>query len=166
MKTTIISLLFLFNFTISFAQHHQRNEGVRFSPQQYKQELETFVKQKANLTDEEAKEVMPVIHEMMSKQRELKRQEFSLTRNLRKESATDADYEKALRQQVDLAIEDKNIEKQYMLKLSKYISWHKIMKVRFGLQQFNFEAIKKFQPNGPRRDGNRRGDNRNNANKQ
>lgn len=123
----------------------QHNQQQQFSPEAFKQFLEQFIRERAGLTQQEGQVFFPMLHEMMSKQREVQNKIFA---NMRKgnNAKTEAEYEQILNQNAELSIEDSRIEIAYYKRFHKVLSWEKIYKVRNALYQFNMEALRKFTP--------------------
>ncbi len=117
----------------------------QFSPEAFKQRLEQFVTQHAGLTQQESQQFFPLLHEMLSKQRQIQN---NINANLRKgnEAKSESDFERLLKQNAQLEIENNRIELSYYQKFHKILTWEKIYKVKGALYLFNMEALRKFAP--------------------
>ena len=134
--------------------HGQWNPGARqpgfggqqqFSPEAFKQRLEQFVSQHAGLTQQEGQQFFPLLQEMLGKQRQVQNK---INANLRKgnEAKSESDFERLLKENAELEIENNRIELNYYQKFHKILSWEKIYKVKGALYLFNMEALRKFTP--------------------
>ena len=56
----------------------QSEKRARFSPEEFKAKLETFIAQRACLSQGECEKVFPIYHEMKEKQRELQKREHRI----------------------------------------------------------------------------------------
>lgn len=138
----------------------QRNGGPRrqFSPEEYEKRMQDFIKQKACLTEEEACKFFPLLKEMFNAKRELdnkQRAKFKFGKELNEEEC-----KKIMLEMTEMELEHKKIEqKYYTKKFPSVISWNKIIKVRWALEQFKMEALRQFSPQrgegGPRPNFNR-----------
>ena len=117
----------------------------QFSPEAFKQRLEQFVTQHAGLTQQECQKFFPLLHEMLSKQRQVQNK---INANLRKgnDAKSESDFERLLKENAELEIENNRIELAYYQKFHKVLSWEKIHKVKGALYLFNMEALRKFTP--------------------
>ena len=145
MKRIMIALCCLLMTTMSFAQGNGQWQRHEFSPERYKQKLEEFVTREAGLTPEEAQRLFPMLHEMLAKQLHNNNAQREAMRSCG-ENASEADYEKAIKQTLALDVENKRLEQDYYKKFHSVISWKKIHAVRMALWKFQMEALRRFTP--------------------
>ncbi len=150
----MIALCCLLMTTMSFAQGNGQWQRHEFSPERYKQKLEEFVTHEAGLTPEEAQRLFPMLHEMLAKQLHNNNAQREAMRSCG-ENASEADYEKAIKQTLALDVENSRLEQDYYKKFHSVISWKKIHAVRMALWKFQMEALRRFTPhtgNGAQRE--------------
>lgn len=136
----------LFIATAMSAQFGQSNQGPKpFSPEAYNQSLENFVRDKADLTQQECQKFFPMMHEMLNKQRDVTGK-IHMVMFKGSSAKTEADYEQCITQITDLEVQSKKIEQVYYKKFHNVLSWEKILKVRNALYRFSMEALQKFTP--------------------
>lgn len=152
MKRIFINILLLCICMAAMAQgnHPQRRD---FSPEEYWKNLKEFVTKEAGLTNEEADGFIPLMKEMMDEQHKNNRKSFEITRSCN-EGTTESEYGTAVKQLLELDVENRRIEETYYKKFHTVMSWEKVFKVRTALYKFNREALNRFNP---RRGGGHRG---------
>lgn len=123
----------------------QRQEGRRskFDPNLFKQKMETFVSQKAEITSEEAAVFFPLFHEMMDKQRSINWKIRKLMRE-GKSVQDEARYKEIVEDILNYEVAQKELEKTYTERFSKVLSWSKIFKVKKAVNDFNMDALRKY----------------------
>lgn len=130
-------------------RHYGTNEGQRkeFNPEQFKKHMREFVTREANLTEQEATRLFPMLNEMQEKQFKLMKQQRELMQKGRNTANLSEDeYEKIVTQSTALEIESKKVEQNYYKKFHTILSWRKIHAVRMALNRFQMEALKQFHP--------------------
>ena len=100
----------------------------------------------AGLTTEEAQKVLPMLHEMLQRQRKNNDEARDAMMSC-KEGASEADYERAVTKALTLDLENKRIEGDYYKKFHSMLTWKKIHAVRIALWKFQREALRRFSPN-------------------
>lgn len=156
----IVTLVLCFSMVLPMAaqqnwQQRNQQQGQRqFSPEAYNKRQEEFVKNEAGLTQQEAQNFFPMMHEMLNKQREVQGKiHHTIMQGMN--AKTEADYEQHIKLITDLGIENSKIEQTYYKKFHSVLSWQKIYKVRVALQQFNMEVLKMFTPQVPQQNWQR-----------
>ncbi len=144
MKRIFINILMLCFSLASIAQgnHPQRRD---FSPEEYWKNLKEFVTQEAGLTSEEADGFIPMLKEMMDEQHKNNRKSFDIIRSCN-EGTTESEYGTAVKQLLELDVENRRIEETYYKKFHTVMSWEKVFKVRHALYKFSREALNRFNP--------------------
>jgi len=142
-------LLVVLAFVCAFAQAQPQPGGERkkFSPEQFKKDLEQFVTKEAELTQEEATKFFPMLHELMDRQR----RNGDLQRDLMHScnaNSTEAQYQRALEKSINCELANKKLEKDYLKKFNTVLSWNKIYRVRMALNKFQRTLLRRFAPPG------------------
>ena len=128
----------------------QENKRPRFNPEEFKAKMETFISQKAGLTQEESGKLLPIFQEMKEKQRNLKQKEHKA-----KKDFTAFDNEKKC-QEVLLEITEiheelAEIEENYYKKMCKAVSAQKAYKVMLADDAFHREMLQHAYNNKQKR---------------
>ncbi len=147
MKKLIFTLLCLLMTIGMAAQRPNQEQGKRkeFSPEAYRQRMESFIAKEACLSNEEQEKFFPMLREMMEAQRKLMEQEREIMMS-GKEAKTEADFEKIIKKTTELQVENRKIEVTYYKKFYKVLTWEKIYKVRVAITKFNMHALRNFAP--------------------
>jgi len=132
----------------------QSEKRARFSPEEFKAKLETFIAQRAYLSPSECEKVFPIYHEMKEKQRELQKKEHQLKYKTLKFEDSEKEYQEALAQIANLHIEGAKIESTYYKKMCKAISAKKVYGIILAEDAFHREMLQRF--NRPPPDKNKR----------
>lgn len=120
----------------------QQNEGnrPRFSPEDFKARMECYIREKANLTQEEGKKIFPLYHEMHQKQMELNIQIHNLKKSQFNQPSHDAT--KTVTEIMDLKVKLTKIEQTYYTRMCKAIGGEKVLKVMHAEDCFHREMLK------------------------
>ncbi|MCD8237373.1 MAG: hypothetical protein LUD00_12195 [Prevotellaceae bacterium] len=146
MKRIILFLIAVLTIGCLQAQQAGKSDNrKKFSPEDFKRKMETFITTHAGLTQQEGQNFYPLLHEMLEKQHKLMDRQRELMRK-GKDDLPEDEYEKIIEEVTTLEIENKKIEKLYYNKFHTVLSWKKIHKVRHALFNFNIEALKRFSP--------------------
>lgn len=146
MKRLNILFFLILAVATSFAQQNEKHDGrKRFSPEDFKRKMEAFVTKEAGLTQQEAQDFFPLLHEMLEKQRDLNDQQRELMQSGEK-NLSEAEYEKIIDKATNLEIENKKLERTYYKKFHAVLSWKKIHKTRCALFKFRMESLRHFAP--------------------
>lgn len=145
MKHLYLVLTFALMTATAYAQQPQNQQRQAFSPEQFQKHMESFVKEQAKLTDEEAQKFFPMLSEMQNKQRKnSQRIREQMMKGM--QAKTDEDYEKILKSVSELEIQNKKLDDVYNKKFSTVISWKKIYSVRQAIEMYNMQALRHFTP--------------------
>ena len=127
----------------------QKNEGFprrQFSPEQFVKDMTEFITKEAGLSPMEAQAFFPIYFEMQELQRKNNEARMQLAWSIN-EQATEADYERVLVKMNELELKDKQLEKDYMKKFHKVLSYKKLYKVKMAAYRYNMVALHRFSPN-------------------
>lgn len=127
-------------------RHH--GEGRRLNPEEFKNRMEQFITQKADLTPEEAKVFVPVYSEFKDKQREIQRKIMKLKQI--PADNTSADYEKAVMEIAALDKEAAALETVYYKRLCKAVPARKVYRVIIAVDNFHRQMLQNFNNRGGR----------------
>lgn len=130
---------------INLSAQHANGTRPRFSPEEFKKEMENFIAREADLTEQEQQKFFPMMQEMFNKQRDINRKKREIMKKCNSNSS-ESEYAYAIEQITLLEVKNKEIEKEYYKKFHKALSYKKIYEVRRSLSKFNREIIKKFAP--------------------
>ena len=131
-------------------QHTQRRD---FSPEAFWKMLQEYVNHEAGLSQEEGEKIYPMLKQMMGEQHKNNARTMEILRSCN-ESTSDAEYGTAIKQLLEIEVENKRIEETYYKKFHDVLSWQKIFEVRKALYKWNREALNRFTPR--RRGGGQR----------
>lgn len=115
-----------------------------FSPQQFRQHLEEYITQKAGLTQQEARKVFPIYHQMKERQRDLNQKAQNLKRTTPATGQSDAQYRKVIEKINDLNEEEADVQEEYYEKMCKAISPRKVYAIMLAEDTFHREMLRKF----------------------
>jgi len=137
MKRLTITLTCLLIAISLFAQDGKH----RFSPEKFQAELEAYVIDKAQLTQQETTRFLPLFREMHQKQRTI----YSQQRKLCKAKATDeAGYREAIRKSDQMDLEIKTLQQTYHEKFLNVLPASKVFEVIKAENRFHREMWKKW----------------------
>ena len=124
-------------------QHRQEHR--QFNPEEFDKWMESYITNEVGLNAEEGKKFFPLLKEMRIKQFKNDQQGREIMGKLN-DNSSEADYEEAINRVLELDLQNRKIEKEYYKKFHSVLSWKKIHKVRFAIQKFNMEALRRFTP--------------------
>ena len=161
MKPHLITILAF--LTLPFvALHAQRPDGGfnrrQFSPEQFVNDMKEFITKEAQLSPMESQAFFPIYFEMQEQQRKNNEARMQLARSIN-DNSTEADYERVLEKMNELELKDKQLEKDYLKRFHKILSYKKLYKVKMAAYRYNMVALRRFSPtrrgsnSGPQRGG-------------
>lgn len=149
MRQILLILTLTLSSITAYAQWNpgQQQQPKQFSPEEFKKNMEGYIKFHAGLTDAEAEKFFPMLSEMQSKQRVNSR---IITEQMRKghDAKSDAEYEKILSYILELEETNHQLTEKYYKKFHTVLSWEKIFKARVAVERFNMLALSRFSPGG------------------
>ena len=117
-----------------------------FSPEDFQKHMEGFIAFRAGLTPEECTKFFPLLHEMFEAQRALGKKQRNKMHVPHKELSED-DSKQIILETIQMDNQRRKIEEIYYTKhFPKVLSWKKILKVRYAVESFKYEALKRFSP--------------------
>lgn len=131
----------------------------KFNPEEFRDKLEKFITEKADLTDSEAKVFFPIYHEMKEKQRRLQHDIFKLKHNAPSAEAPEKEYTAAILQIKEKGAEMAALEVGYYKRMCKAVSPVKVFQAMLAEDRFHKKMLEEFRPGGhhPKGRGKRRG---------
>ena len=141
MKRILTSLAI--TLLLSLSVQAQDNKRPRFNPEEFKARMETYIAQKAGLSQSESEKVFPIFHEMKAKQRELMYKENKLKRSIGF-NEPEKTYQNALNKILDLHVEAADIEESYYKKMCKAIPAKKVYAIMRADGDFHREMLQRF----------------------
>ena len=140
--TTIIAMALLLA-TSTMAQEQKRP---RFNPEEFKAKMESYIVQKAELTQSESETVLPIFFEMKEKQRKLMQNEQKLKQD-NAAAKTDKDCQTILNEITNIRVESAKIGAAYYKKMSKAISPQKVYRIMCADDSFHREMLRRYNNN-------------------
>lgn len=123
------------------------------TPDEFRAKQKAFIIEQAGLTKEEAVKFFPVYFELQDKKKKLNDDSWNLMRKGKEDDATEAQYEEIIGKICDNRIEADRLDKSYLDKFKKILSWKKIFLVQRAETRFHREMLKAMNRGGndPRR---------------
>ncbi len=149
MKTTFRYALVLLLVAVSVSSAAQKRQG--FSPEKFDADLAAYVTQKAQLTQQEADKIVPLMKEMHNKQRALMAKIRQTDRKCLKQADDSEACRKALIERDKLNIELKTIEQKYHNKMMRVAPACKVLAAVEAEDHFFRHAMKQWRNNRPPR---------------
>lgn len=143
MKKTILTL-FLFmgcSMSLVFSQNHQRG---KFSPEEFKAKLESYITEEVGFTQTEAQAFFPIYFEMKGKQRHLQRSIYQLKKNAPCANAEDKDFAITIQKIKDLGVEMAQLEVNYYKKMCGAVSPRKVYAAMQAEDRFHRKMLENF----------------------
>lgn len=114
----------------------------RISPEEFKKNYQAFICQQAKLTEKEAAAFFPIYNECQAKKNELNNQIWKLRREAYGKELKEEDYQRILEEINKLRIQADELEKSYLPKYHKVLSYKKIFEVQGAESHFHREMLK------------------------
>ncbi len=125
------------------------------SKDEFRAKQKTFITEKAGLTKEEAAKFFPLYFELQDKKKELNDEGWELIKKGRKDELSEAEYAEILEGVFDSRIASDKLEKAYLDKYKKILTYKKIYLVQRAEMRFHRELLKGI--NDKRGDGQQKG---------
>lgn len=142
MKKIFLFLLFTFLFFPlgMMAQKHCMNK------QEFRNRQQAFLTEKANLTEEEARQFFPLYFELQDK-KEIKNREAWQQIKKGKEILTESEYDQINEEVVKCRLESCQLEQEYLQKYKKILPAKKIFDLQRAELRFHRELLKPRKSN-------------------
>lgn len=139
-KILTLILLSLILALPTLAQRSGDGERPHFDPAKFKARMESYIREKANLTQEESDKFFPVYFEMKNAQLDVYKKMHALKKEQRNHPENDAckTVSKITAQKVKLA----EIEQTYFAKMCKIVGGEKVLRVMNAEDTFHRDMLK------------------------
>ena len=126
----------------------QQNRGAdgrkHFDPAGFREKMERFMIEEADITREEATKFFPIFHEMKDKQMEIGRQIMELKKQKNPGQMTEKECTEAVLKIESLKVEQAEVGATYTKKLCKAISSKKVFKAMNAEDRFHRMMLREF----------------------
>lgn len=122
----------------------------KFSPKEFRTNLERFITKHAGFTSEESQAFYPLYHEMKDRQRDVQHSIFKLKEGL-KPNASEEDYAKAIQNITSLNRKKSQIEETYYKKMCQAVPASKVYQAMLAEDKFHRQMLGKMPPHGKKR---------------
>lgn len=119
----------------------------RLSREEFRAKQQAFITQHAGLTKEEADKFFPVYFELQDRKKQLNDEAWDLLRKGKDEKTTEAQYGEILEGVYDARMSADRLDKTYLAKFKKILSYKKIYLVQRAEMRFQRELLKGMQRN-------------------
>jgi hypothetical protein len=140
MKKLILLVVLLGAVITAGAQ--RRENPPKFSPEDFKKNIEAFITGEAELTQKEAAQFFPLFQEMHDKQRELNNKLFEAERAGEQGNMTEAQYKELLTLQNNTIVQNAQIQSEYTKKFLKVMSAKKVYKAIKAETKFHRKMLR------------------------
>ena len=137
MRKCILTLVLLMTILVAGAQ-----EKKKFSPEKFNVDMEEYIKKHAELTQQEADKVFPLLREMHKKQRVLYKRVHEMAKN---KPADEAGCVAVIEEYDKVNIELKQIEKCYHKKMMQEVPASKVYEILKAEYRFHRHWMKGAQ---------------------
>lgn len=146
MKRLIVLLFIVCGFTpLLWAS---RGCDQHLSPEEFRAKQKVYITEKAGLTKEEATKFFPVYFELLDRKKQLNDEAWKLIRDGKNENTTEAAYGEILDGIYDARIASDRLDKTYLEKFKKILSYKKIYLVQKAEMRFHRELLKDVNRKG------------------
>ena len=122
----------------------------KFSPKEFRTNLERFITKHAGFTSEESQAFYPLYHEMKDRQRDVQHSIFKLKEGL-KPNASEEDYAKTIQSITSLNRKKSQIEETYYKKMCQAVPASKVYRAMLAEDKFHRQMLGKMPPHGKKR---------------
>lgn len=127
----------------------QPRDGKRFSPQEFRQQMEQALTKRAQLTAEEATAVLPIFMEMKEKQRELQKQIGGMRHVGKQAPLSEEECASRVKKIKKLQVQLAEIEETYYKKMCSSIPASRVFRIMKADDQFHREMLSRFNGKKP-----------------
>ena len=122
----------------------------KFSPKEFRTNLERFITKHAGFTSEESQAFYPLYHEMKDRQRDVQHTIFKLKEGL-KPNASEEDYAKTIQSITSLNRKKSQIGETYYKKMCQAVPASKVYRAMLAEDKFHRQMLGKMPPHGKKR---------------
>lgn len=138
----IISLLLIGCLSISLMA---QNKG-KYSKQEFRAKKEAYLKEKAGLTDQEAKEFFPLYFQLEDLKKDVNRKAWAKARTGENPNTTEEEYENIIDTYFNVQVQAAALDKEYIEKFRTVLSAKKIYMIYRAEIKFNRNMLKIMHP--------------------
>lgn len=124
----------------------------RLTREEFRARQQAYITEKAGLTKEEADKFFPVYFELQDRKKELNDEAWRLLRKGKDENTTEEQYEEIMMGVYDARVSTDRLERSYLEKFRKILSYKKIYKVLRAEMRFNRDLLKGMHRNNGTKD--------------
>lgn len=139
MKRIIITIIANMFFLLPMMAQNE-GERPRFNPEIFKARLESYIRDKADLTQEEGNQLFPLYYEMKQKQKDVYQQIHQLKKSHHSQQNPNAT--KVVADIMTLKVKLAKIEQTYYTKMSKALGGEKVLRVMYAEDCFHRDMLK------------------------
>ena len=118
----------------------------KHSKQEFRAKKEAYLKEKAGLTDEEAKAFFPLYFQLEDLKKNVNEKAWSKARTGENPNTTEEEYQKIINTYFDTQVQEAELEKEFIEKFKTIISGKKIYLVYRAEIKFNRNMLKIMHP--------------------
>ena len=122
----------------------------KFSPKEFRTNLERFITKHAGFTSEESQAFYPLYHEMKDRQRDVQHSIFKLKEGL-KPNASEEDYAKTIPSITSRNRKKSQMEETYYKKMCQAVPASKVYQAMLAEDKFHRQMLGKMPPHGKKR---------------
>lgn len=139
-KLILISMCLCTFFTA--LQATCKTEQQRLTKEQFRAKQQTYITEKAQLTEEEAARFFPLYFELQDRKKQVNDEAWAYAHKIRGKDAKEKEYEEALEAMYDARIASDRLERTYFEKFKKILSFKKIYDVQRAEMRFQRELVR------------------------
>lgn len=147
MKKFIALIMFSLVSVMPMLAQPQREGGrPHFNPEEFKNRMESFIREKVGLTQAEGEKLFPLFYEMKGKQMNINRAIAKLKRNPSGNGAGTTNYSSVVSKIVSLNVELSKVQQTYYNKMCKVVDAKKVFDLMLAEDAFHREMLRKAGP--------------------
>ena len=122
-----------------------QNKG-KYSKQEFRAKKEAYLKEKAGLTDQEAKEFFPLYFQLEDLKKDVNRKAWAKARTGENPNTTEEEYENIIDTYFNVQVQAAALDKEYIEKFRTVLSAKKIYMIYRAEIKFNRNMLKILHP--------------------
>lgn len=138
----IISLLLIGCLSISLMAQNKE----KYSKQEFRAKKEAYLKEKAGLTDQEAKEFFPLYFQLEDLKKDVNGKAWAKARTGENPNTTEEEYENIINTYFNVQVQAAALDKEYIEKFRTVLSAKKIYMIYRAEIKFNRNMLKIMHP--------------------
>lgn len=134
-------ILFLITLCVCTSMQAQQKRG-KCTESEFRHKREVYLKEKAQLTDEEAALVLPLYFEMQEKKEKNNKGPWEKIKSISMSNASEEEYDEIIQSFIDAEEKNIELEKEYYERVKKLLSPQKIFQLLHADIKFNRHILK------------------------